>query len=473
MSEIVFYSWQSDLPNATNRGFIQQALEEAAFAIASDASVAIEPVVDRDTKGVSGSPDIAATIFSKIATSDVFVADVSIIGRDQNRATPNPNVLIELGFALKAIGYERVILVFNQAFGKVEELPFDLRARRVLTYDMPADNKPRGPERKILGKSLEGAVRTALENRSFQDKPRVIPAVEAIETQALNRVLVLRRDLAEILKKLDERKPRIVSAGGTVDDLIEGLSQSQEPVADFSKIAEITAAIPDSIAALEIYRWFGDLFERYDHPQGFSGHFNNADFDYFKFLGHEIFVIFIAFLLREQRWSVLEQILAEPIPMRYLARADGSASVTWEAASKHLPSLIDESRRRKRMSLHADILNDRHATGELAKIMPMEEFIAADYFMFLLGELPHSTYAGIMMDWRPWSTLYLKNTPRFLQYAVRKKVADQLMRIFRIPDIEEFRRRMLQRAYGLDALFKNGFWFNPIQKEAIDRLGTQ
>ncbi|HEY1376485.1 MAG TPA: hypothetical protein VGF55_06805 [Gemmataceae bacterium] len=26
----VFYSWQSDLPNATNRGFIQDALERAA-----------------------------------------------------------------------------------------------------------------------------------------------------------------------------------------------------------------------------------------------------------------------------------------------------------------------------------------------------------------------------------------------------------------------------------------------------------
>src|SRR5581483_9102600 len=129
MKRIVFYSWQSDLPNSCNRRLIGNALEGAAAAIATDASVAVEPVIDRDTQGVPGSPDIAATIFSKIIVADVFVADVSIVVRDRNRATPNPNVLIELGYALKALGHERIVLVFNKAYGKIEELPFDLRAR--------------------------------------------------------------------------------------------------------------------------------------------------------------------------------------------------------------------------------------------------------------------------------------------------------------------------------------------------------
>ena len=90
MKKIVFYSWQSDLPNSTNRGFIQTALENAAAAITADDTVAVEPVVDRDTQGVPGSPDIASTIFSKITASDVFVADVSITCGDPNRPAPNP-----------------------------------------------------------------------------------------------------------------------------------------------------------------------------------------------------------------------------------------------------------------------------------------------------------------------------------------------------------------------------------------------
>jgi len=42
----VFYSWQTDLPNSTNRGFIQTALEKAAKSIRDDESIVIEPVID-------------------------------------------------------------------------------------------------------------------------------------------------------------------------------------------------------------------------------------------------------------------------------------------------------------------------------------------------------------------------------------------------------------------------------------------
>ena len=51
MHRVVFYSWQSDLPNRTNRSFIQQALENIAKSIRADDSIDVEPVIDRDTQG--------------------------------------------------------------------------------------------------------------------------------------------------------------------------------------------------------------------------------------------------------------------------------------------------------------------------------------------------------------------------------------------------------------------------------------
>src|SRR5438876_9492524 len=95
----LFYSWQSDLPNATNRSLILDALERAAKRIRTDDSVTVEPVLDRDTQNVPGAPDIAHTIFQKIEKAAAFVADVSIINAGIGRPTPNPNVLIELGYA--------------------------------------------------------------------------------------------------------------------------------------------------------------------------------------------------------------------------------------------------------------------------------------------------------------------------------------------------------------------------------------
>lgn len=38
----VFYSWQSDLPNSTSRGLIEQALEEATKRIRSDGSIRVD-----------------------------------------------------------------------------------------------------------------------------------------------------------------------------------------------------------------------------------------------------------------------------------------------------------------------------------------------------------------------------------------------------------------------------------------------
>ena len=133
----VFYSWQSDSPNRTNRGFIQDCLERALKQIRADDSVELFPCLDRDTQNTSGSPDIAQTIFSKIQTADVFVADVSFINSTESpRRLSNPNVLIELGYAAASLGWDHIICVFNAAYGRVEQLPFDLRPRTIRKYSL-------------------------------------------------------------------------------------------------------------------------------------------------------------------------------------------------------------------------------------------------------------------------------------------------------------------------------------------------
>ncbi len=470
MKQIVFYSWQSDLPNACNRGFIQRALEDGAAAIKADDTVEVEPVVDGDTQGVPGAPDIASTIFAKITVADAFVADVSITVRGSNRATPNPNVLIELGYALKALGHEKVILVFNQAFGKIEELPFDLRMRRVLTYNMPSEAVERAPERRLIEKQLDVAVRAAL-GTTREAPARSIPAIAAVETQQPNRIIVVRRNLGLIVEKINNSQPKKHSEGGTVAELVGALSLTQEVVGEFSKIAEIVSLMNDRDAALEAYRWFGHVFEKYDLPENFSGRFSSADFDYFKFLGHELFVTLIASLLREQRWEAIEHLLLEPIPVRYLRRVHGPGNTDWSFASQHLHLLLDENSRTRRVSLHADILNQRHTTEGLATIMPIQDFMAGDYFLFLVGEIRPDTI-DLPLKWRPWSTLYLKHAPMFLRNAEHRRVAISLMKIFNVSSIEEFRKRLGERTPILEKLFQSGFWASPLSDEDIKRIGT-
>ena len=143
MRRVVFYSWQSDLPNSTNRGLIQSALEIAAEAIAGDDKVAVEPVIDRDTEGVAGSPEIASTIFAKIDSSDIVVAGRGLIvsGPALRGKRLIRMAMTEILFALKALNFERVVLVFNSAFGTIESLPFDLRMRRLVVYNAELEGK--------------------------------------------------------------------------------------------------------------------------------------------------------------------------------------------------------------------------------------------------------------------------------------------------------------------------------------------
>lgn len=170
MSDRIFYSWQSDCPSNTNRNFILTALEKAIETIKNDKTTAVEPVIDRDTLGLAGSPDISQSIFSKIDAASVFVCDVSIIDSKSVRPTPNPNVLIELGYAVKSLGWNRVIMVMNTESGKPEELPFDLRSKRVLTYGIASNEEEKAPVRNALSKTFVVALKAIFENHCTLSK---------------------------------------------------------------------------------------------------------------------------------------------------------------------------------------------------------------------------------------------------------------------------------------------------------------
>ena len=164
----IFYAWQSQLPNATNRSLIKSAIEQAAKAISMDASIEVRPEIDHDTAGVPGSPSIADTIRAKIDAAEVVVCDVSIVQgldakSDRERPSPNANVLVELGYALKSLGsLERVVLVMNTAYGGPEDLPFDLRGWRIASYVAREGDVERGEVRRTLAKKLEETFRAVL-----------------------------------------------------------------------------------------------------------------------------------------------------------------------------------------------------------------------------------------------------------------------------------------------------------------------
>ncbi|MEP1612652.1 MAG: hypothetical protein ABJL72_12120 [Roseobacter sp.] len=106
--------------------------------------------------------DITSTILTKISKAAVFVADLTPVGQtDDGKWLPNPNVMIELGWAMHRPGWERVIGVLNMAHGANEaDLPFDIRQRRIITYVLPNDTKK--PTRRAVRDKLTQELREAI-----------------------------------------------------------------------------------------------------------------------------------------------------------------------------------------------------------------------------------------------------------------------------------------------------------------------
>jgi hypothetical protein len=164
----IFYSWQSDISNNINRNFIKDALEKAIETVNESLNLDDAPRLDQDTSGVPGSPEITNTILEKIEKCIIFVPDLTIVAHtDKKEPSPNPNVLIEYGYALKTHGSEHIIAIMNESFGFAENtLPFDLRHRRwPVRYNLKegASSDERRRQKEQLITQLETALKTMIE----------------------------------------------------------------------------------------------------------------------------------------------------------------------------------------------------------------------------------------------------------------------------------------------------------------------
>jgi hypothetical protein len=183
----IFWAWQSDLRGKTGRHFIKGALEEAIDRINESREIE-EPdenlqngmQLDHDRKGLPGSPDLANEILMKIDASTVFVCDVTPVGiggerkNDEGAASQkplmNPNVAIELGYALKSLSTHNILMLMNSHYGSRADLPFDLGHKGgPIFYDLPRDADKHTIE--VQRKQLVGTLVEAL--RLFVPKPAV------------------------------------------------------------------------------------------------------------------------------------------------------------------------------------------------------------------------------------------------------------------------------------------------------------
>lgn len=160
----IFYSWQSDIP--TIKAFIRRVIDSAIFLL--DETETIEAERDEATKGLTGSPNIVESIYKKIESCDLFIADITSCYKGvyrEDKMSPNPNVLLELGFAAKCLGWDRIICLCNS--DKKSNYPFDIAQNKVISFSLENTNSDKAL--KQLAKYVCGQV-TALQSKGPKAK---------------------------------------------------------------------------------------------------------------------------------------------------------------------------------------------------------------------------------------------------------------------------------------------------------------
>jgi len=148
----LFFSWQSDIPE--NKNIIRKALQKICNEL--------DVEYTEDTRGEAGGEHVVDVLLRKISNSDIFVGDITIIGKAVNDdEMSNSNVTYELGYAEAKLGRNRIIMVMNEEHGTYEQMPFDL-GKRLITRFKTTSNKLSKAEFDTFKKELFAKINSLL-----------------------------------------------------------------------------------------------------------------------------------------------------------------------------------------------------------------------------------------------------------------------------------------------------------------------
>jgi hypothetical protein len=319
----VFFSWQSDRPTREGRNLIEKALATAMQRISHDLEMDEPPrdhlLLDKDTLDVPGSPPVFDTIRQKIERAAIFVPDLTFVSKRPNGdPAPNPNVLIEYGYALKCLGHHRIVGVMNKSYGEPSRsLPFDLAHHRFpITYDLAdgASEEVRKGERERLAKTLEAAIRGVLDSEEYSSSLPKPPAPPPVTYREPRQGRARFRQPGEPIGYSNDSFSSMIGKADWPVALADGPAiwlrvMPQQPLDTRLKISALRGAVM-ALGVLPLFSAYSNIFSvRGSDGIGLCTHLSNQNFPslVFVFTDAEIWTIDTYPLSAEPRLIALEE----------------------------------------------------------------------------------------------------------------------------------------------------------------------
>lgn len=247
-------------------------------------------------------------------------------------------------------------------------------------------------------------------------------AFDAVRNNAPNAPVLVREFFSTLAEGLEAfRVTPTPENRTTMDDLIvasveEFLPYRNEAVEMFCAIAQYECT-DDMLLAM--HRFFEQLLPYTDRPKHISN-WNEADFDNFRFIIHELFLYAFGVFLRFERFDAA----AYMIDNEYFweDERDPNKMHSYRRFREYLKALSYRNQRLKkgRISLHADMLQERNSgTG-----IDFKFIMAADFILYL-----RSWNCEIWTMWWPETLLYMGRFGGAFEMFARAKSTRYFSRI--------------------------------------------
>jgi len=221
-----------------------------------------------------------------------------------------------------------------------------------------------------------------------------------------------------------------------------------------------------------VHKFFEALIPYLDRPETVT-HYQEWDWDNFRFIVHEMFLYAVASLLRYECFTGVAHLVRQHYYVDTNARRGQEAMVTYSEIRQHLDSLEHRNKRLKlrRLSLHADLLSQRSKTSPLS----FQHLMQADFVLFMRDCLD-SLRSDRWQDWWPMTLIYARRQYGPFEIFARSqsiRYFDKVKVIFDIATKDEF--IPLAEAFKTEKL-RIPRWefhsFNPFELMAYDKLAT-
>ena len=278
--------------------------------------------------------------------------------------------------------------------------------------------------------------------------------------------------LKEIFKKIEQTKPDFSKFENMDDAIVDQITKGLNVSYSFIKAGLLASKYNDLEVAKIIYEFFGHFLVLHEPPVS-VGTYQPIKFDGFRFLTYEMFVSFIAGLIKYDRWNILGEILSEEL---FIDKEGDSKYIPFAHISRYITSL-DEIRNKRlnlnRISIMADFLKDRFTQTKLSELISFKEFVEADYFLFVRSVIHEEDTNYLYNTWCPRSCVYLNWIPKYIARAESKRFLDKLSKASGLKGSEEFKEKFKERHGLISKYFKpEVLWNDPLWSYDLDKLGS-